>query len=162
MYSQSDRKQAHALLCKRRLVTFLPSGTVIAGAIIAFWICQAHRMDWGWVFACASSMIAGAYVVFIYGVYLQPMRLYCRHVDYMLEGHKRETTGILTEVADQVTDKDGLDCFAMIINIGTQNNPEDDRLFYYDALKGTPLFPLGTRVTVLSNDKMVAELRGAL
>ena len=79
----------------------------------------------------------------------------------MLSNRKRETTGILTEVAQTATDKDGLDCYAVMVNVGEKGDPEDDRLFYYDRLKEPVPIPIGKRVTVLSNDKMIADIREA-
>ena len=35
---------------------------------------------------------------------------------------------------------------------------EDDRLLYYDAEKPAPAMPIGTRVRVESNDKMVCGI----
>jgi hypothetical protein len=160
LYSQADRAGVQKQLRKRWMVSALPSGVLFVAAIVVFAICQSNRQDWGWVFACAATIVSGAYFLFFYGVYLRPMWLYARHVNYMLEGRMRETTGILTEVADEPTDKDGLDWYAIMVNIGDKGDPEDDRLLYYDALRGRPEIPLGTRVTVLSNDKMISEIRG--
>jgi len=46
----------------------------------------------------------------------------------------------------------------MLVNVGERNDPEDDRLFYYDAYKPLPAMPIGTRVTVCSNDRLVASM----
>ncbi|MEA5016961.1 MAG: hypothetical protein VB099_20630 [Candidatus Limiplasma sp.] len=159
MYRQEDRVSAAAEAKKRWIVTLLPGALLIVVGIIVFVICQIQRLEWGWIFACACTVLGGAYVLFFYGVYLKPVLLYKKHVDYMLDGRKRETTGLLQEVAQEVTDKDGLDCYAIIVNVGDKNDPEDERLFYVDALKGRPGIPPGSRITVISNDKMVAELR---
>jgi len=45
----------------------------------------------------------------------------------------------------------------MMLNVGSTDDPEDDRLFYYDVHKPRPECALGTMVTVHSNDKMVAS-----
>ena len=60
-----------------------------------------------------------------------------------------------------MSDKDGIDCYAMLVNVGERDDAEDDRLFYFDVQKPKPQIPLGTRVTVESNDKMVADLKTA-
>lgn len=158
MYRQEDREAAKAEAKKRWIVTVLPGALLFLAGVIVFIPCQIQRQDWGWVFACACTIAGGAYVLFFYGVYLKPVLLYKKHVDYMLDGRKRETAGLLQEVAPEIADKDGLDCYAMIVNVGERNDPEDERLFYVDALKGRPDIPLGSRVTVISNDKMVARL----
>lgn len=161
MYRQEDREAAKAEAQKRWIVTVLPGGLLFLAGVIVFVLCQIRRQDWGWIFACACTILGGAYGVFFYGVYLKPVLVYKKHVNYMLDGRKRETTGLLQEVAQEVADKDGLDCYAVIVNVGERNDPEDERLFYVDALKGRPEIPLGSRVTVVSNDKMVAGLQKA-
>lgn len=161
MYSQEDHAQIRKQLQKRWIVTALPSVLLILSAIVVFVICQVQRKDWGWIFACVSTILGGGYFLFFFGVYLRPMMLYQRHVGYMLDGHKRETKGILTDVSSVPCDKDGLDWYAVTVNVGEKQDPEDDRLLYYDALKGKPAIPLGTRVMALSNDRMISDLREA-
>ncbi len=159
MYSQEDLAQVEAQLRKRRILTFLPPALLFAVGAAVFAVCQGHRQDWGWGFAAAATILGGWYGLFLYGVYLRPMKWYLRHVRYMLEGRKRETTGILTSIAESACDKEGLDWYALTVNVGEKNDPEEERLLYYDALKGRPELPLGARVTVLSNDKMIADIR---
>lgn len=45
-----------------------------------------------------------------------------------------------------------------MMNLGS-GEPEDDRLYYYDDEKPRPSMPIGSRVRVLSNDNMVADIR---
>lgn len=159
MYTQADHEQVRAQLRKRWLITAVPSALVLAAAIVLFVICQSRRLDWGWMAACCATVAAGAYFIFFYGVYVRPMALYEKNLRYMLDGRKRETTGILQEMAEAPQDKDGLDCYALVINVGDRNDPEDERLLYYDAMLGRPQIPVGARVRALSNDKMISDLR---
>ena len=161
MYTEADHNDVRAQLKKRWLVAALPSALLFLVAVAVFAVCQTRRQDWGWIFACAATIVSGAYLLFLYGVYVRPMRLYSRHIGYMLTGHQRETKGVLAEVSDRPVDKDGLDWYAVTVNVGEKGDPEDDRLLYYDALKGKLEIPLGTQVVALSNDKMISEIRGA-
>jgi hypothetical protein len=86
------------------------------------------------------------------------MSLYRRHVGYMLDGQRREAEGTVTQVEPVPQDKDGLDCYAFTVNIGSGNDPKDDRLFYFDTLKGPPPFTPGERVRIYSNDGKVAAV----
>jgi hypothetical protein len=158
LYQQEDRVAVRAEAKKRWLVTVLPGALLFVAGLAVFIICQIGRQDWGWIFACGCTIVGGAYVLFLYGVYLRPVLTYQKHVNYMLDGRKRETVGLLQDVAQEVTDRDGLDWYAMTVNVGEKNDPEDERLFYLDALKPRPDIPPGTRVRVLSHDKTVAEL----
>ena len=74
---------------------------------------------------------------------------------------KRTTTGVYKFFSEDIYDRDGLECHSMLINIGEKNDPEDDRLFYYDAYKPAPAFEMGEKITVISNDKMVSSIHAA-
>ena len=78
-----------------------------------------------------------------------------------MHGRKRVTTGVFKSFSEDVCDREGLECYAMMVNIGEKDDPEDDRLFYYDAYKPHPAFELGERITVESNDKMVSSIKPA-
>ena len=158
MYAEEDRTFVRAQLRRRLLLVAIPAALLMAVAVGVFVLCQIRHQSWGWIFACTVTIFVGVCFLFLDGVYIRPMRLYARHVEYMLTGRMRETTGILTEVADAAIDKDGVDCYAVNVNVGEKGDPQDDRLLYFDALKGRPNIQPGTRVTVLSNDKMIFEI----
>ena len=158
MYAQADRVEAQALLRRRWMVAVFPCAAVILAGIAIFVVCQQNRQDWGWFVACATTILGGGCFLFLYGVYVRPVRLYVKHIGYMLAGRKRETLGVLTDMSEVPIDKDGLDWYAMTVNVGEKDAREDDRLLYYDALKGKPEISLGTRVKILSNDKMISDI----
>lgn len=161
MYTQEDMTEVKRRLTKRWWITAVPAVLLVAAAVAVFVAGQLARSETLWMLTAALTVAGGVYFLFFYGVYTRPMLLYARHVDYMLNGRKRETTGVLKAFASEVSDKEGIDCHAMLINVGERDEEEDDRLFYYDAHKPKPEMPLGTRVTVVSNDRMVAEMRVA-
>lgn len=161
MYTQEDMTVVKRRLTKRWWITAVPAVLLAAAAVAVFVAGQLARSETLWMVTAALTVAGGVYFLFFYGVYTRPMLLYARHVDYMLNGRKRETTGILKAFASEVSDKEGIDCHAMLVNVGERDEEEDDRLFYYDAHKPKPEMPLGTRVTVVSNDRMVAEMRVA-
>lgn len=76
----------------------------------------------------------------------------------MLNGRMRETVGIFKSFDEQVHDKEGLLCHAMMLNIGEKDDQEDDRLFYFDDFLKKPEELIGKKVKVLSNDKMVSSI----
>lgn len=157
MYTEADRVEAKRQLSRRRLLVYLPCGVALAVTIALFVILQQRRLDWSWALAAGLTILFGSLLIFFCGVYVRPMALYSKHIGYMLDGRKRETTGIFKSF-DDAEDRDGLECHAMLLNVGDRDDPEDDRLFYYDAFKPKPDVALGERVTVFSNDKMVAGL----
>lgn len=159
MYTEADRVQERMRYRKRLLITMIPGMVCFAGGVVVFVVGQLQRQPWGWIVASILTILGGSWCIFMQGVYLRPVALYRKHLDYMLDGRMRQTNGVLQHIAQVPTDKDGLDCYALIVNVGEKQNPEDERLLYFDARKGEPPFTEGTRVQVLSNDKMISSIQ---
>lgn len=158
LYSQTDREQANKELSKRRWVVFFPTAIMLLIAIASFVWFRLHRDVSGWIWTSLITMLGGAYCLFFYDVYLKPVKVYKTHIDYMLDGNKRETAGVLKAIGQDVIDHEGMDCHTLTVNIGDKDAPEDDRSFYLDALKPVPALRPGSLVRVLSNNRMVADL----
>ena len=161
MYTQEDWNDINVMLKKRWFATAAPAAVVLIAAIVVFVIGRIHRSDSMWMLTSLLTIIGGGYFLFFYGVSVRPARIYRRHLSFMLNGRKRVTTGVFKDFSEDVSDREGLECHAMLVNIGDKNDPEDDRLFYYDAYKPAPAFELGDRITVESNDKMVSAIKAA-
>ena len=158
MYTHEDMAEVERLLKKRWRAAAIPAALVLAAGIALFVVGRMNRSDTMWMATAALTVLGGRYFLFLYGVWVKPARVYRRHVDYMLNGRMRETTGVLKSFSEDVSDREGLECHAMMLNVGEKDDPEDDRLFYFDALKPWPGWAAGTRLTVKSNDKMVASI----
>ncbi len=156
LYSQSDRDAVIARVKKRSAIVWTPAAVLLALAVAAFVFYRLRHDESGWIVSAIFTILGGGYAIFFYGVYLGPMRKYKKHLDYMLDGRKRVTEGILKEVTQTIQDREGVDCFSVLINVGEKNDPEDDRLFYLDAYKSMPSFQPGERVRIESNDRMIA------
>jgi len=161
MYSDKDWEEINADLKKRWLNALVPSGIVLCAAIAIFVYGQLSRNEYLWMLTSALTILGGGYLLFFYGNSVRPALIYRRNLRYLLNGRKRVTTGIFKEFSEDVTDRDGMEVYAMLLNVGEKNDPEDDRLFYYDAYKPLPTMPIGTRVTVHSNDKLVSSMENA-
>ena len=159
MYSPNDLAQIDRMLKKRRILAIVPACLIVAAAIIVFVYGQLQRSDHLWKLTTALTILGVGYGLFFYGVGVRPVRIYRKHVQIMLEGRKRETTGVFKSFADAVSDRDGVQCHAVMLNVGAADDPEDDRLFYYDAQLPRPDVPLGAMVKILSNDKMIADFQ---
>lgn len=159
MYTQDDLTNVNRMLKKRWCLAAIPSALVLIGAVILFVVGQLQRSEQLWKLTSALTLLGGGYFLFFYGVSVRPALIYRKHLRYMLTGRKRTTTGIFKSFSEDVSDREGLECHAMMINIGEKDDPEDDRLFYYDVYKERPSMPLGTRITVESNDKMVCDIQ---
>lgn len=158
MYTQDDYNVVCRMLKKRWWLTALPAALLLIAAVAVFVYGQLNRNDVLWKLTVLLTVIGGGYFLFLYGVYVRPVRIYRKHLTYMLNGRMRVTTGVFKSFSEDVSDREGLDCYAMLINVGGKDDPEDDRLFYYDVHKPAPEMPLGTMITVHSNDKMVSAI----
>ena len=158
LYSQTDRDQALAMRKRRLLVVWVPAVLLLLTAIGSFVWYRINHDESGWIVTGLITILAGAYFIFFYGVYLRPALKYKRHLDYMLDGRKRVTEGILKEVSEAALDHDGIDCYSVMINIGEKDDPEDDRLFYLDAYKSMSEYQAGDRIRVESNDRLIASI----
>jgi len=158
LYSQAERDVIISKVKKRSALVWIPTAALLALSIASFvWFRLQHNTD-DWFVTALLTILAGGYYIFFYGVYLGPLRKYKKHLDYMLDGRKRETVGTLTEISDTIMDKDGIDCYSVTLNIGDHNDPEDDRLFYLDAYKTLDGFKINDPVCIESNDRMIASV----
>ena len=161
MYTRQDQLTADRQTRQRMLITIIPAAVLLVAAVVVFVIGRVNRSEEMWKITAALTVLAGVYAVFFFGVYAKPMRDYRNHINYMLDGRLRETTGYLIDFSENPSERNGIDCHAIMINVGEKNDREDDRLYYYDAKKLPLPFEMGTKITVVSNDMMVAELKAA-
>jgi len=154
MYEQKDWLENRVQLKRRLLAVLIPAAILIAGIAVSLLI----RIEW---LTTALTIVCGGMIIFCYSMFISPVICYGRHLKNMLEGRKKETTGTLTYFSSQPTIREGVAYFAMNINVGTKGDEADDRLFYYDIHKQTLPFAPGEKVTVISHDKAVADIRHA-
>lgn len=162
MYTEKELQAVSQMKKKRWWIALIPMVAALAAAIVIFVYGQVNRSDtlWGWT--AALTVLGGVYFLFYYGLCVRPVSLYERHVRNMIHGRKHENTGLLKELGEQVCEKNGIECRPVMINIGEKDDGKDDRLYYFDIKKEWPNeLPLGTRVTIVSNDMMVADVRVA-
>lgn len=159
MYTAQEYSEVNALFKRRLAVAAVPAAVVFLAAVGIFVYGQLNRNDSLWILTTVLTILAGGWFFFLYGVYARPMRMYRIHIGYMIGDRQRETTGIYKSFAEKPCEKNGVDCYAVMLNVGDRDEGEDDRLFYYDAHKEKPSVPFGTRVTVRSNDMMVSDFK---
>ena len=152
MYTKQDFDDLTAQLKKRRLVLSVPCVLLLGGIVFSLCI----RLMW---LTITLTILLGIVAIFGHTMFLSPVSVYRRHVDHALYGRVRKTEGCLKEMEENAVWRDGLMLVPLIINIGDMKNEEDDRLFYYDVYKELPKIAIGSPVTVLSNDKMVASIK---
>lgn len=96
----------------------------------------------------AISLVWGAALIFLWGMKLTPRLAYRKFLRELHSGLSREVHGIVTDLNETTTFRDGLTFYGIIVNVGDANDPEDDRLLYWDAQLGRPDVAVGDTVAV--------------
>ncbi len=149
MYTEQDYSAISAQLKKRVLMLSVPAALLLGAVIWSF----AVRIKW---LTMLLTMLTGAYCVFTHGMLVSPVAAYRRHIANALTGRTRKTTGIFKEMESAPVQREGVQYYPMLLTVGDPNNPEDDRLFYYDANLPRPNWTSGQKLTITSHDKFVA------
>lgn len=159
MYTQQEQAQAHALRMKRRRVAILPAVLMLAAALAIFVVGRIRRSEEAWMLTALFTVVGLSYLIFMLGVYVRPVACYDKHIEFMLNGKQHLTTGLLKEVGENLCQRNGVNCYPILINVGERDDGKDDRLFYFDALKEWPNIALGSRITIQYNDMMISDCR---
>ena len=148
MYSEQDYREISAQLRKRWIVLLVPCALLLA-AVIACFILRSRLLT------TALTMLLGFGFIFCYGLFISPVAAYRRHLDDVLFGRVRQITGAFKEMEETAVLREGVQYYPMLINVGNMQEPEDDRLFYYDANLPRPEWQVGDRLVITAHDKAV-------
>lgn len=148
MYTQEDYEKNRLRIRNRTLVLTLPS-LILVGLIVWSFIL---RVKWA---TMALTILLGAGIIFSYGMFLFPLIAYGRHLRDALTGRTRQITGAFKEMEKSPVQREGVMYYPMLLSVGDPEEPEDDRLFYYDASVERPAFSQGETLTVTAHDKFV-------
>jgi hypothetical protein len=151
LYQQSDLQENRRQLKRRLTALLIPLALIVAGIVISLIV----RMQW---LTILLTILGGGFSIFCWGLLLSPIMCYGRHLRNMLEGRTRETTGRFVSISGEPCWREGVQYYAMTVNVGEKGDEADDRLFYYDVHKEAPAFKQGERITVVSHDKAVANV----
>ncbi len=146
MYTEQDYADIRGQIKRRWMAIGIPALLLLAAVIVSF----IFRIKW---LTIALSLVLGAGCIFCYGLLLFPVIAYGRHLDEVLHGRVRSTTGAFKEMESQTVLREGVRYSPMMISVGDMEDPEDDRLFYYDANLPRPDWKPGDMLTVTAHDK---------
>ena len=146
MYTEQDYAEISNQLKSRWTALGIPALALLAAVIASFVL----RIRW---LTIGLSLVLGVFCIFSYGMLLSPVIAYRRHLDEVLHGRVRSTTGAFKEMETQAVMRDGVKYYPVMISVGDMENPEDDRLFYYDANLPRPDWKTGEMLTVTAHDK---------
>ena len=146
MYTEQDYADISNQLKSRWTALGIPALALLAAVVASFVL----RIRW---LTIGLSLVLGVFCIFSYGMLLSPVIAYRRHLDEVLHGRVRSTTGAFKEMEAQTVMRDGVKYYPVMISVGDMENPEDDRLFYYDANLPRPDWKVGEMLTVTAHDK---------
>ena len=146
MYTEQDYADIRRQIRNRCLALGVPALLMLAGVIVSF----IFRIRW---VTMTVTVLLGVYCIFCYGMLLSPVIAYGRHLDEVLHGRVRTTTGAFKEWEEDSVMRDGVRYYPMLLSVGSMDDPEDDRLFYYDANLPRPDWQRGDMLTVTAHDK---------
>ncbi len=146
MYTEQDYLDICGQVKRRLALLAIPAALLLAGVILSF----VFRIKW---LTTALSLVLGTGLIFCYGLLVSPVTAYRRHLDEVLHGRVRTTTGAFKEMEETVVMREGVKYYPLLISVGDMDDPEDDRLFYYDANLPRPDWKQGDMLTVTAHDK---------
>jgi len=139
----------------KRLLAVFAIGTLLALALIIaalVWRDATHMNNRNetpsQVIVVAVTLVWGAMLIFFWGMKMSPLLSYRRYLKEIRQGLTRVVEGIVTRFDTDTTFRDGLSFYAMIVNTGDSNDPEDERLLYWDARLKRPGISLGSKVSI--------------
>ena len=148
MYSEQDYQDISQQLKERLIVLGIPAALLLAGIVLSV----VFRVEW---LTVVLTVAEGCYCIFAYHVLLWPIIAYRRHLDDVLHGRVRTLKGAFKEMEDDAVLREGVMYYPMMLNVGKMEDPEDDRLLYYDANLPRPDWQPGEMLTVTVHDKAV-------
>lgn len=151
MYNEQDYSENRKQMKKRATVFFVILAVALAVAIVSF----IYRIKW---LTIGVTIVGGGLLLFLYSMYLYPVRAYGRHLRHVLHGKQRETTGTITSFEVDAVERDGVFYHPLTINVGDKQDEEDERLFYYDRQKTPFPWATGDFVTITAQEKLVAQI----
>lgn len=148
VHSQEDNARNRARI--RKLVVLFAILLAVAAALVTASLILRENTSLdnprempSQVCAMAVTFVIGAIIIFLWSMKLSPLLAYRRYLRETAGGLTRDVQGIITRMDEDVTFREGLYFYGMIVNVGEPNNPEDERLLYWDAQKPKPAWHTG-------------------
>lgn len=140
---------------------FLAVGLVlVAGSLI--WRDATHMHNANetpsQILTIAITLVWGCVLIFLWGMKMTPLLGYRRYLKEVHSGLSREVEGAVTEVEPDMTFREGLRFYRMIVNVGDLADPEDERLLYWDAQLGAPPVQAGDQVWLRAHGNDIIAL----
>ncbi|HML48764.1 MAG TPA: hypothetical protein PKE04_18640, partial [Clostridia bacterium] len=128
------------------------AAVAVAGTAVTL----VYRIQW---LTIAITLVWGGLAIFFWSMKMTPPMSYRRHLKEIHQGLSRQTIGRAVQFSQDATHREGLDFYALVINIGEKGDPEDERLFYWDAHKSKPDLSPGDLLEIISHGNDIIGMR---
>lgn len=152
MYTQDDLKTVQEQYRKRWLWLVLGLLLPTAGLVWSL-VVRLQPLTIG------LSILTGCIFVFVHGVAISPVGAYRKHLSELLQGRNREMEGTFKGFDSRYAVRDRVRFLPLMLNVGDPQEPNDDRLLYWDLNLPLPDWHEGEQLYIASFDKAVTAWR---
>ena len=150
MYTEDNLESIKEQLKKSILTWLVPEVLLLGGVIYSLVV----RKEW---LTNVFFIALGVLLIFSWGLFISPVDAYRKHVNSMLHGRTKETTGFFKQFGGEIVDRDKVRYYPLLISVGNLSDEKDDRLFYYDANLDLPDWQVGEALVITSHDNAIAR-----
>jgi len=104
------------------------------------------------------TAVLGSAILFLWSMKLSPRLAYRKYLSEAYRGLSRTVCGEVKAVEADLSFRDGLYFYGCVVNVGNLDEPEDDRLLYWDAQLGRPPFAVGDAVCMKAHGNDIIGL----
>ena len=152
MYDNNDFIAAQQAAKKAKLLMLLPAILLFGVTIWSFVV----RIKW---LTILLSSLTGCWIIFVHQMLYVPKKAYREHVRSALHVSRKECDGHYLRMENTPVERNNVMFYAFYLNVGEKQDPEDDRLFYFDAHKPLPDWHTGDMLHIVSYDKFVSAYK---
>jgi hypothetical protein len=102
----------------------------------------------------ATGIVFAAAFIFFWNLKAEPVRNMRKHLSEVHSGLTKTTRGKIVSLGSNQSEtiyREGLEFFALILNVGDSNDEKDERLFYWNAGLDVPKVSVGDSVEITSH-----------
>lgn len=128
MYSKEDITKSQNKL-KSAMLLFICIALILLALIVTSFV---YRLQWASILA---TCILGFFAIFYISMLLIPQWRYIQNLALFIDGRKRTLQGEVLCIGTEVLQRDGMDCFEIIVKTGEDIHGNNTVLCYMDIHK---------------------------
>ncbi len=156
MYTEQDLTDITLQAKKRRLALYIPCCIALAAILVLFILFRIPE----WITSASTILVLGI-LVFCQELLIRPLKAYRNHIDHALHGRTRSMTAAFKSADHEKVTRDQVVFYPVMFSVGSLEEEEDDRLFYYDANLSLPDWHTGQMYELNFYDKFICSWKAA-